>query len=141
MQGISFKAKNQKINLENFGFKWNHSTEIYQTASNRRNKKMVNIRQMASTYEAPETKNIADLEKFSLDLEIETKEFRRKEPKAGESETFSINVVTIDDQEYRVPTTVIGQIKVIMQNQPEVKEVKVIKSGSGFNTKYQVLAL
>jgi len=97
---------------------------------------MVNIKQEAEAYTSIETKNVVDLESLDISLEMETREFTDKEDKP-----FTVNVVVIDDVEYRVPTTVLKQIKAILEVKPNLKKVKVTKSGEGLKTTYQVIPL
>ena len=97
---------------------------------------MSNLKQEAEAYTTPKTLNVADLEELSLELEIETRDFTD-----GEDKPFSIEVVSIDGEDYRVPKSVIKQIKAILEAKPDVKKVKVTKDGEGLNTSYQVIPL
>jgi len=101
--------------------------------------KMTNLKEMAKEYVPPTTKNIADLEKFSVNIDIEQKEFERKEPKEGEEKTFTILVATIDEVEYRIPKSVIADLKILLENKPDIEFVQVLKSGEGLGTKYAVI--
>ena len=47
--------------------------------------------------------------------------------------------MTKDGIEYRVPKTVIKQIKTILEVSQNVKFVKVVKKGSGLATEYNVV--
>jgi len=86
------------------------------------------------------TKNIADLEKVSTDLELvdDTFEFT----KGDEAKTVHQQVIVINDEKYRVPVTVIQQLKVLLEDNPNLKNFKVKKSGTTKDdTRYQVIPL
>ncbi len=46
-----------------------------------------------------------------------------------------------EGKEYRVPNSVLEEIQKIISLKPEVKYIKVEKSGSGLATRYKVKAL
>ena len=97
---------------------------------------MATIKETAMAYEPPQTLNISELDKFSVDIEV-TKETGKNK----EGEEFSYFVAEIDGKKYRVPNSVLGGIKAILSKFPYTKEVSVLKDGSGMNTKYQVIPL
>ena len=94
------------------------------------------LREESQEYEPSTTKNIADLEAVSLDMKTEDREGKTKEGKV-----FNYKVIVIDNLEYRVPASVLGDIKTIMSAKPTLKTVKVIKKGTGMNTEYTVIPL
>lgn len=98
---------------------------------------MATLRETAQNYEPPQTLNIADLASVSID-DLEVKE---AEGTNAEGETFKYKYVTLDSKDYRVPNSVIEEIQTIIKLKPEVKNVKVNKSGSGLGTRYKVEAL
>ena len=87
-------------------------------------------------FEIPKQKNIADLEAVSIEHEIITAD-RRNETT---DEPYSVSFLLIDNQEYRVPISVIKQIQEISKKHA-IKTFKVIKSGEGMGTKYSVQIL
>ena len=97
---------------------------------------MVKLREEAQAYEPPQTKNIADLEAVSLDMNVEDRKGTDKD-----KNTFKYKVVVIDGEEYRVPGSVLSEIKMIMEEKPDLKTVKVKKEGIGLNTRYKVIEL
>ena len=97
---------------------------------------MTNLRDTAKAYEPQKTKNIADLEAVSLDVVIEERKAKDKDGKE-----FSFHVALVVGEEYRVPSSVLNDIKAIVQAKPTLKTVKVIKKGSGMNTSYTVIPL
>jgi len=97
---------------------------------------MASLKEEAQEYEPTQTKNIADLEVVSVDLETEERTGTTKEGKP-----FSYKVVVIDNEEYRVPVSVLKSIKAILVEKPNLKTVKVVKQGSGLETEYTVIPL
>ena len=97
---------------------------------------MTNLRDTAKAYEPQKTKNIADLEAVSLDVVIEDRKAKDKDGKE-----FSYHVALVLGEEYRIPSSVLNDIKSIIQAKPTLKTVKVIKKGSGMNTSYTVIPL
>jgi hypothetical protein len=92
------------------------------------------LREEAMAYEPPQTLNIADLSEVPIDdFKIAVKESQDSEGKA-----FSYKYFVKDGKEYRVPNTVLEEIKKILKLKSDVKKVKVKKSGSGLATRYEV---
>jgi hypothetical protein len=97
---------------------------------------MTSLRDSAKAYVPAQTKNIAELEAVSLDAPITEKTGTSKE-----GTPFSFHVATILGEEYRVPSSVLNDIKTIMTAKPTLKSVRVIKKGQGMNTSYTVIPL
>jgi len=95
---------------------------------------MVSLKETAQGYEPKQTLNIADLD--VVDLEAFEIEDRTGTDKKGKD--FSYKVMVANGQEYRVPNTVLEEIKKILALKPDVKKVKVNKKGSGLATRYTV---
>jgi len=95
---------------------------------------MGTIKDEAKAYEPPQTKNISDLDKVPTDIEIEEREFTKED-----GTTFKIKVIVVDDEEYRVPTSVLKSLKVILEDKPDLKFFKVKKTGEGLKTEYTVI--
>ena len=91
------------------------------------------LKETAKEYEPKRTLNIADLDKVDLSFPIESRSGTNKD-----GEEFSYHVLVVNQQEYRVPNTVIEEIKKILRLKPETKFVNVTKKGSGLNTSYSV---
>jgi hypothetical protein len=90
----------------------------------------------AQDYEPIKTKNIADLDKVSINLEVEEREGTDKKGKR-----FSYNVVIVDGEEYRVPNSVLKSLKAILEEKPDLIYFKVKKIGEGFDSEYTVITL
>ena len=90
----------------------------------------------AMAYEPPTTKNIAELDSVPTNIETEDKEFTDSDGKP-----FTVKVIKIEGEDYRVPTSVLSNLKAILEENPALKKFKVKKSGTGMNTKYTVIPL
>lgn len=98
---------------------------------------MATVKELAQKYEAPKTLNVSDLEKFDIQTELELKTY----PK-DDGTTFSYLVATIDGKQYRVPKVVLEHIKAYLLDIPDLRYVKVRKTGEGkTDTKYFVTPL
>ena len=97
---------------------------------------MANIKESAKAYEPQQTKNIADLPKVLVDEEIIEKEFTRED-----GTTFKVNLITVDEQDYRVPVTVLKGLKAMIAEKPDLVSFKVNKIGEGMKTTYTVIPL
>jgi len=103
---------------------------------------MTNLRESSLTYESNETKNITELAKVSTILELEERTFNEgKLDKDGKSIQFSIKVVIVDGEEYRVPDSVRKQLKVHLEEKPDLEFFKVKSTGTGMNTAYTVIPM
>lgn len=101
---------------------------------------MATFKEAAENYEPHRTANIADLEKFDISEPIE-----EREGKDNEGKVFKYKVLVRDEQEYRVPNTVLETVKGILEanakHEKEVTTFSVEKTGEGMGTKYQVITL
>lgn len=97
---------------------------------------MSSILEQAKAYVPTETKNIIELEKVPVDMELLTKT-------VGEGEdSFSYDYVLVDEEEYRVPKSVVIQLKDLVEAEEKdgntIEFIRVTKSGEGLKTKYLV---
>jgi len=97
---------------------------------------MGTIKDEAKAYEPPQTKNITELDKISVDLVVEEREYKTT---AGKE--FTLNVIVVDGEDYRVPTSVLKSLKAILEEKPELKFFRVKKTGEGLKTEYTVITL
>lgn len=101
---------------------------------------MATIADLAKTFESKTTKNIAELPEVSTELELEDDEFEWT--KDGKTKTVKQKVVEINGEKYRVPVSVIQQLKVMIDDNPNLKRFKVKKTGtSKDDTRYTVIPL
>ena len=88
------------------------------------------------------TKNIADLKEVSTDLELEDDEFEFTDKVTKQAKVVKQKVVVVNGESYRVPVSVIQQLKVILEDNPTLKKFKVKRSGlTKDDTRYQVIPL
>ena len=97
---------------------------------------MTTLKDFAKGYEPQQMKNIADLEVVRTDIEI--KEENRKDKDNNE---YHVMYIIENGEEYRVPPSVVNQLKGLLEEKPELKVVKVVKTGTGLGTSYQVIPL
>ena len=74
-------------------------------------------------------------------VNIETVQIEEREGTNNEGKEFSYKVAIIGGEEYRIPESVLGSIKTIIEAKPSLKTVRVIKKGQGMNTEYTVIPL
>jgi len=80
-------------------------------------------------------KNIADLKVVSTNIDIVT------EVREGKEGPYTVSFSILNEEEHRIPMTVVEQLKAILESKPELKTFRVNKTGTGMGTKYQVIAL
>ena len=83
------------------------------------------IGDFAKTFEGQNTRNISDLKEVDVNLILEDREAIDKFGK-----TFKYKVIVINNEDYRVPTSVIGNLKVILDKVPTLKKFSVVKKGT-----------
>jgi len=104
---------------------------------------MATLTETAKEYTPKQTLNIADLEEVSVDLETLDDEFEVEETKDGQTTTKVVKqkVIEVEGKRYRVPNSVLNQLKVLIEDNPSMKKFKVKKSGQGLNTEYIVIPI
>ncbi len=94
------------------------------------------LKKSALNYVPNTPKKITELKQVSVDLVVQ---LHKDVNSAGEE--YSYNYVEIDDEKYRVPDSVLKDLKSILEKKPTLKTFSVSKSGEGRNTKYTVIPL
>jgi len=94
------------------------------------------LKETANAYESKSVGNIADLPKVLTDLIVEDREGINEK-----GETFKYQVIIVDNQEYRVPASVLKNLKAILEDNKDLKTFKVKKTGTGMDTQYTVIPL
>jgi len=133
MNNFSFDIWYNNHKLERFGIK-NPLSELKN--KNSEADKMTNIKESAEQYEPKKTKNIADLDKINVLMDIKCKTVNE-----GTDNEFSYEYIIVDEVEYRVPLTVLKQLKEILKKKPDMTEFSVSKSGEGLDTSYTVIPM
>jgi hypothetical protein len=82
------------------------------------------------------SKNITELPQVSTALFVDEETFTNNENKE-----VTIKVVKVGKERYRVPQSVLNSLKVILEDNPELKNFKVKKTGEGMDTRYTVIPL
>ena len=128
-----------RIDLDN----WLETNSLYSIKCIGGQKNMSKIGEFAKGYEPiAATKNIADLSEVSTDLDLVDDEFEFTDKATYKPKVVKQKVLVLNDEKYRVPVSVIQQLKVLLEDKPELKKFKVKKSGSTKDdTRYQVIPL
>jgi len=95
----------------------------------------------AKDYKSKATKNISELPEVSIDLEVSDDEFETTDKVTGKTKTVYQQVIEVNGTNYRVPASVIQQLKIVLEDNPNLKKFKVKKSGTAMETRYQVIPL
>jgi len=95
---------------------------------------MGTLREEAQAYRPQEVLNVADLEAVPLDNVT----IQDGEGEDSEGKKFSYKFFELTGKKYRVPSTVFEEIQKIIKLRPDVKYVKVSKTGEGKKTRYSV---
>jgi len=104
---------------------------------------MTKLDEYAKEFEpATKTKNIADLQEVSTDMDLIDDEFDFTDKITKQVTTVKQKVIIVDGEQYRVPVSVISQLKVVLEDNPNCKRFKVKKVGTTKDdTRYQVIPL
>jgi hypothetical protein len=94
------------------------------------------ILDMAKGYEPKKTLNIADLDKVNVDFVPE-----ERTGTDSDGKEFRYNVVVQENKEYRIPNVVFEELQKALKIRADIKSFKVIKKGSGLNTRYNIEVL
>ncbi len=95
---------------------------------------MSTIGETAKEYEPTRMKTIADAEVISV-----SQVFQEEDRDTQDGEKYHVKFIVIDDVEYRVPNSVLEQLKTMMEEKPEMTTFSVSKKGEGKGTKYTVV--
>jgi len=99
---------------------------------------MTTIKEEAQAFEQKaSTKNIADLSEVSTDLELKTEKGKNNET----GEEYEYKYIDVNGEKYRVPNKVIGDLKAVLEENPNLKKFKVKKTGIGLETRYTLIPL
>ena len=83
-----------------------------------------------------EIKNVTELISLNIDTMIETRKFAE-----GTDKEFTVTGFEQNGVFYRVPASVIKQIKMLLEEVPDLQVVKIKKTGTGMQTMYMVTPL
>lgn len=92
---------------------------------------MTSLKETAQDYSSTQILNIADLEIVNVDLDV-----------MEETECeFPYKYIIVDGNKYRVPSSVLLNLKALLEDNPKMTKFKVKKTGEGMNTSYTVVPL
>jgi len=97
------------------------------------------LNEEAQAYEPKQTKNISELDKVPVDIELEDDSFDFEEN--GKTKTVHQKVIVINGEKYKFPLSVLASLKEHLIENPSLKAFKVRKSGEGLKTKYTLIPL
>ena len=94
---------------------------------------MATVKEEAEVIEPKEYPTVVDLEliDISLDVTVKNEEINGKE--------VQNKYIKVDEKEYRIPDSVLLQLKAQLKENPKIKNFKVTKEGTGLKTKYTVI--
>jgi len=101
---------------------------------------MATLGEEAQAYEPSTTKNITELPEVSIDIQLEDDSFETTD-EDGKEKTVRQKVITLNGEKYRVPVSVLKQLKAQKEANPKLQKFKVSKSGEGMKTTYTVIPL
>ncbi len=101
------------------------------------------IKQGAENYEPKTTKVISDLDKVSVDMVMRDDEYEAPdENDPNKTKKVQQKLITVEGVDYRIPESVLSQLKVQLKENSELKHFKVDRKGTGqYDTKYTVVPL
>ena len=97
---------------------------------------MSSITDESLAYEPSTARNISELDRIDLSLDVQTFDGANDEGKA-----FTYKYVEVAGQRYRMPVSVLKQLKVHLEVNPKLVAFRVKKSGEGLATEYTVIPL
>ena len=98
---------------------------------------MATLKDFAKSFIPKQTKNIADLNEVVTDIEI----YHDGKGTDKDGKDFTYSYVKLNNEEYRIPDLVIGQLKDLLESNPKMTKFKVKKTGEGLKTRYTVIPL
>lgn len=99
------------------------------------------IGELAKEYTTSNTKNISELPEVSTELEVSDDQFETTDKVTKQLKVVKQKVITVNGETYRVPASVLQQLKIVLEDNPTLKKFKVKKSGTLMETRYQVIPL
>jgi len=104
---------------------------------------MTKLNEYAKDFEpVSKTKNIADLQEVSTEIDLIDDEFEFTDKVTKQVKTVTQKVIIVEGEQYRVPVSVISQLKVVLEDNPNCQKFKVKKTGTTMDdTRYQVIPL
>ena len=93
---------------------------------------MGSVKDEAKDYEPKATvKNISELSSIDTDIAV----FDENEAE------FPYKYIEVNNERYKLPISVLANLKAILEENPNLKKFKVKKTGEGMDTRYTVIPL
>ena len=97
---------------------------------------MATLKDEALAYTSDKMRNISELPEVSVSNAVQEKTF-----KGTDGKDVKVKYIVIAGQEYRVPISVLSDLKTILTVSPAISKFRVLKKGEGMGTEYTVLPL
>jgi len=101
---------------------------------------MASLKDTAKDYESKQVGNIADLDEVKVDMDVKEDSFETEDDN-GNTKEVKYKYIEVDGEHYRVPNSVLKQLKIHLEDNPKLEKFKVSKSGKGLNTDYTVIPI
>lgn len=98
---------------------------------------MANLKETAEGFIPKQTKNIADLDVINITSEV----FNDGLGIDNEGKEFRYSYIKKDNEEYRIPNSVLGQLKDMLEENPKLSKFKVKRTGEGLKTRYTLIPI
>lgn len=97
---------------------------------------MSTIAEESKNYEGKRMKSIVELKEVSVAMELKSRDLVNRE-----GESFTVRYIEVNGEEFRVPDSVLSNLKMILESNPSLKTFMVRSSGTGLATSYTVVPL
>lgn len=95
-------------------------------------KTMGSIKEEAQGYESKaKVKNISELPNVDITLAVFS----------ADDVDFPYQYIEVEGERYKIPASVLANLKAILEENPEIKKFKVKRTGEGMDTRYTVIPL
>lgn len=102
---------------------------------------MATIKEEALAYEPSKIKNVCELDTIPTDVQVYEGD-GSGEDDDGKPTTFKYKYIELNEEKYRVPWTVLDQLRTQMEANPQMKNFKVNRKGTTkTDTRYTVIPL
>lgn len=98
---------------------------------------MASLKDTAQAFKPKQTKNIADLDIVDINTEI----YHDGKGVDKEGNEFRYSYIKNGEDEYRIPSIVLGMIKDYLEENPKLSKFKVKKTGEGLKSRYTLIPI
>ena len=97
---------------------------------------MATLKDEALAYTSDKMRNISELPEVLVSYAVLEKAF-----KGNDGKDVKVKYIEVAGSEYRVPVSVLSDLKTILSVSPALQKFRVLKKGEGMSTEYTVLPL